>query len=161
MNLTTKGRYAVMAMVDIAMQSNDEKPVRLAEVASRQEIALNYLEQIFVKLRKAQIVKSVRGPGGGYVLASAADTLRISDIIEAVDEPIKMTRCNITEQQKRTNGCMHDKSYCATHALWDGLGKQIYYYLSSVTLEDVCKKRMIMPEGLLGPQTFIKEVAHG
>lgn len=143
MNLTTKGRYAVMALVDLSLHS-DEGPVKLALIAERQQIALNYLEQLFVPLRKSGIVTSVRGPGGGYMLAEDAGDIRISDIITAVDEPIKMTRCTT---QNHT-GCMHDKTQCATHALWDGLGKHIHQYLQSITLADVCEKRvpMAMPQ---------------
>ncbi len=92
MKLSTKGRYAVMAMVDIAAHT-EGKPIALADVAERQEISLSYLEQLFAKLRRGNQVKSVRGPGGGYLLAQAADETRISDIILAVDEPIKATRC--------------------------------------------------------------------
>ncbi len=157
MNLTTKGRYAVMAMVDIAMQSAESQPVRLGDVAERQEIALNYLEQIFVKLRKAGVVESVRGPGGGYVLAGDASDIRIADIILAVDEPIKMTRCDVKEQ--KNTGCMQNKSFCATHALWDGLGKQIYGYLSSVSLADVCEKKLT-PATTFFEKQPIAEVVH-
>lgn len=160
MNLTTKGRYAVMAMVDIAMEKGDEAPVKLAEVAERQEIALNYLEQIFVKLKKAALVRSVRGPGGGYMLALTADNILISDIIQAVDEPIKMTRCD-SNKKNNGKGCMHDKSFCATHALWDGLGKQIYHYLSSVSLKDVCEKKIAVNYFPDASETLIAEVMHG
>lgn len=92
MKLSTKGRYAVMAMVDLASHS-DGSPVALADIAERQEISLSYLEQLFGKLRKGGLVKSVRGPGGGYLLARSVGQLRISDIILAVDEPIQTTRC--------------------------------------------------------------------
>jgi Rrf2 family iron-sulfur cluster assembly transcriptional regulator len=159
MNLTTKGRYAVMAMVDIAMQGGEKTPISLALVAERQEITLNYLEQIFVRLRKADVVKSVRGPGGGYVLSTSADEIRISDIIIAVDETIKMTRCS--EESKKTGGCMHNRSLCATHALWDGLGKQIHYYLQSVTLADVCAKRINVPFSFPVSHQFGEVCAHG
>ena len=160
MNLTTKGRYAVMAMVDIALQEEGKKPVKLAAVADRQEIALNYLEQLFVKLRKANLVKSVRGPGGGYVLSKAVDEMLISDIILAVDEPIKMTRCNSRKEEK-AKGCMHDKSFCATHALWDGLGRQIYNYLSSVSLKDVCDKKIVGASMQHATDLILAEVVHG
>ncbi|MDB2414498.1 Rrf2 family transcriptional regulator [Rickettsiales bacterium] len=131
MNLTTKGRYAVMAMVDLAMQKTD-KPVSLSDIAERQGITLNYLEQIFMKLRRAGIVKSVRGPGGGYVMNSKGSDIIISDIVTAVDESIKMTRC------KDGHSCLGENAKCVTHKLWVGLGKQIDNYLSAITLADVC-----------------------
>ena len=141
MKLGTKGRYAVMAMVDLAGQLTaqpDLGPVTLSGIAARQEISLSYLEQLFSKLRKAGIVKSVRGPGGGYVLARAADKVRISDIVLAVDEPIRTTRCSPDSGR----GCSPDGSRCLTHELWEELGNQIYQYLKGVPLEDVCARRI-------------------
>jgi len=135
--LSTKGRYAVMAMADLANNA-DGKPVSLAEVAERQEISLSYLEQLFGKLRKGGIVKSVRGPGGGYLLSRPADDMRVSDIIMAVDEPITATRC----KPGSSAGCHSDKSRCLTHDLWEELSNQIYLYLSTVSLGDVCNKRV-------------------
>ncbi len=148
MKLSTKGRYAVMAMVDLAANAQG-RPVALAEVADRQEISLSYLEQLFGKLRKGGLVKSVRGPGGGYLLARSADETRVSDIILAVDEPIKATRCTPGQPQ----GCQSDKARCLTHDLWEELGNQIYRYLSSVTLRDVVARQVIQagvqfPQGL-------------
>ena len=137
MRLSTKGRYAVMAMVDLAANSNGN-PVALADIAERQEISLSYLEQLFAKLRKGGLVKSVRGPGGGYLLAYTAGDTRVSDIILAVDEPIRTTRCaNITPQ-----GCRTNRSRCLTHDLWEELGNQIHAFLSSVTLLDVLERRL-------------------
>ena len=147
MKLSTKGRYAVMAMVDLAANA-DEKPVALADVADRQDISLSYLEQLFGKLRKAGLVNSVRGPGGGYRLAySPADT-RVADIIMAVDEPIQTTRCTPGSPQ----GCQADKARCLTHDLWEELGNQIYMYLSSVSLKDVVEKRVLGTAGRLYQQ---------
>ncbi len=137
MILSTKGRYAVMAMVDLAMHQK-EKPVGLAAIADRQEIPLAYLEQIFAKLKRAGVVQSVRGPGGGYTLAKPAELLRISDIVEASEEAIKMTRC-ATESHM---GCMADKSRCVTHDLWEGLGEHIFQYLSSLSLADVIQRKV-------------------
>ena len=137
MKLSTKGRYAVMAMVDLARHSR-ERPVSLADIAERQEISLSYLEQLFARLRKAGLVKSVRGPGGGYRLAHGSDGTRISDIILAVDEPIKVTRC----EGGTTEGCHADRSRCLTHDLWAELGNQIHRYLSSVSLADVVDRRL-------------------
>jgi len=136
MILGTKARYAVMAMVELAGH-DAEKPVRLEKLAEAQEITVPYLEQLFSKLRRSGLVKSVRGPGGGYALAQAAGDIRISDIVEAVDESLKMTRCD----GHKEFGCMATKARCLTHDLWDGLGARIYDYLHSVTLADVRNKR--------------------
>ena len=132
MILGTKARYAVMAMVELAGRPED-KPVTLSELAEAQGITLPYLEQIFSKLKQSHMVKSVRGPGGGYILAHPAEKITISDIVQAVDESIKMTRCDKHEH----NGCMAGGSKCATHDLWDGLGNQIHSYLRSISLRDV------------------------
>jgi Rrf2 family transcriptional regulator, iron-sulfur cluster assembly transcription factor len=144
MRLTTKGRYAVMAMVDIAKHGAGN-PVTLAEIAERQVISLSYLEQLFAKLRAGGLVKSVRGPGGGYLLAYGADNTRISDIILAVDEPIRATRC----MPGAPTGCSGMRSRCLTHDLWEELGNQIHLYLSSVTLADVCERRLLGRSGAL------------
>ena len=137
MKLSTKGRYAVMAMVDLACQGNG-KPVSLADIAVRQEISQSYLEQLFGKLRKGGLVKSVRGPGGGYILARPADALRVADIILAVDEPMRTTRCRVGSP----SGCHSDKSRCLTHDLWEETGRQIHDYLASVSLADVASGRL-------------------
>lgn len=142
MKLSTKGRYAVMAMVDLASHSAGS-PVALADIAERQEISLSYLEQLFGKLRKGGLVKSVRGPGGGYLLARAMNQTRVSDIILAVDEPIQTTRCTPGSPA----GCHNNKGRCLTHDLWEELGNQIYLYLSSVTLTDVCDRRILGTSG--------------
>lgn len=139
MKLSTKGRYAVMAMVDLSTIS-DGKPVTLADIASRQEISLSYLEQLFSKLRKGGLVTANRGPGGGYKLAYDANAIRISDVITAVDEDMSVTRCI----QGSSKGCIaSDGSRCQTHDLWDELSRQIHLYLSSVTLEDVTERRIL------------------
>ncbi|MBT3932407.1 MAG: Rrf2 family transcriptional regulator, partial [Rhodospirillaceae bacterium] len=132
MKLSTKGRYGVMAMVDLA-QFAALGPVALAEVAERQEISLSYLEQLFAKLRRAGLVTSVRGPGGGYKLAYAAEEIRIADVIAAVDEPIRTTGC----KPGTAKGCIQRSSRCVTHDLWEELGHQIHSYLNSVSLADV------------------------
>ncbi len=144
MKLSTKGRYAVMAMVDLAMHS-DNKPISLADIADRQEISLSYLEQLFAKLRRGGLVRSVRGPGGGYLLAREDTETRISDIILAVDEPIRATRCT----PGQPFGCRINKSRCTTHDLWEELGNQIYLYLSSVTVADVVHKRILGTSGVV------------
>lgn len=138
MKLSSRGRYAVMAMADLAVHGN-ERPVSLAEIASRQDISQSYLEQLFAKLRRKGVVKSVRGPGGGYRLARPAVETLVSDIILAVDEPIKATRC----KSGGFPGCMVRGERCLTHDLWDELGRQIYLFLSGVSLEDVVARRVI------------------
>ncbi len=142
MRLSTKGRYAVMAMVDLAMHS-DGRPVALAAIAERQDISLSYLEQLFARLKRNALVKSMRGPGGGYLLAHGADGTRISDIILAVDEPIRATRCD----PQSPHGCTKTKMRCATHDLWSELSNQIHLFLSSVTLADVVNRRMLGASG--------------
>ena len=144
MKLSTKGRYAVMAMIDLAMHS-DGKPVSLADIADRQEISLSYLEQLFAKLRRGGLVNSVRGPGGGYLLAHSDQETRMSDIILAVDEPIHATRCT----PGQPFGCRGNKSRCITHDLWEELGNQIYLYLSAVTVADVVNRRVLGTSGLI------------
>lgn len=144
MRLSTKGRYAVMAMADLASHSSG-KPVALADIAERQEISLSYLEQLFGRLRKGGLVKSVRGPGGGYLLSRDGAEIRISDIILAVDEPIQTTRCTPGSPA----GCHNNKGRCLTHDLWEELGNQIYLYLSSVTLAQVCNRQVLGTSGLM------------
>ena len=142
MRLSTKGRYAVMAMADLAKNSLAEtgggRAVSLAEIAMRQEISLSYLEQLFARLRKGGLVMSVRGPGGGYRLAKAAGETVVADIVLAVDEPIRATRCIGHSSPK---GCMMAGERCITHNLWEDLGDQIHAYLAGVSLEDVVMNR--------------------
>lgn len=133
MKLTTKGRYAVMAMVDIAFYS-DEKPMSMPEISDRQNIPLTYLEQLFVKLRKASLIESVRGPKGGYKLSKEPNEIAVSDVIMAVDEPMQITRCN------GKDGCIQKSVKCMTHHLWEGLGQKIHSYLSSMSLADICNQ---------------------
>jgi Rrf2 family transcriptional regulator, iron-sulfur cluster assembly transcription factor len=149
MRLSTKGRYAVMAMCDLAQQGG-RGPVSLAEIAERQEISLSYLEQLFAMLRKAGLVKSVRGPGGGYLLAQDRDEIRIADVILAVDEPIRATRC----APGAPIGCRGNRTRCLTHDLWEELGNQIHLYLTSVTLADVCERRVLGSSGRLHRGSF-------
>jgi Rrf2 family iron-sulfur cluster assembly transcriptional regulator len=153
MKLGTRARYAVMAMVDLACQCNG-RPVSLGEIAERQEISLCYLEQLFAKLRRAGLVKSVRGPGGGYRLAHDRDDIRIGDIICAVDEPIRAVRCT-----PGAIGCRGDRSRCLTHDLWEELGNQINLYLASVSLADVCEKRVLGTSGLAQREAYRAAVA--
>lgn len=142
--LTTKGRYAVMAMVEIALAAERLKaprPVSLAWVSERGSIPLNYLEQLFVKLKAAGLVSSVKGPGGGYMLGRPPEQIFVSDIIAAVEESIKMTRC----ENGAPEGCLGDKGRCVTHDLWEGLGRQIESYLSSISLAHMCVKNQEVP----------------
>jgi Rrf2 family transcriptional regulator, iron-sulfur cluster assembly transcription factor len=140
--LSTRGRYAVMAMADLARYTGHGKadqPVPLAGIAERQEISLHYLEQLFGKLRRSGLVVAARGPRGGYRLARPASELRIADIILAVNEPIKATRC----RSDSAKGCLGRTGRCLTHELWEELGRQIEVFLASVTLADVLEHRVL------------------
>lgn len=134
MRLTTKGRYAVTAILDLALNSQI-KPVTLTEIAARQTISLSYLEQLFARLRKAGIVQGVRGPGGGYQLSKLPQDINVASVIEAVNEPIDSTKCG------GEANCQHD-SVCLTHDLWVGLSEHIRDYLSQITLADLLAKNI-------------------
>ncbi|HRH13402.1 MAG TPA: Fe-S cluster assembly transcription factor [Azonexus sp.] len=129
MRLTTKGRFAVTAMMDLALRGQDG-PVALAGVSERQKISLSYLEQLFGKLRRDKLVDSVRGPGGGYCIARPLAMVTVADIIRAVDEPLDATQCGGREN------CLDDQR-CMTHDLWSSLNTRMYDYLASVTLADL------------------------
>ncbi len=141
MRLTTKGRFAVTAMLDLALRGG-KSPVTLAGISERQAISLSYLEQLFSRLRRHELVESVRGPGGGYYLARPLADLSVADIIRAVDEPIDATQCGGKEN-------CHDEHRCLTHDLWMGLNAHIYDYLDNVTLatlvakQDECKEKVL------------------
>ena len=129
MRLTTKGRFAVTAMIDLGLRSTNG-PVALAAISGRQQISLSYLEQLFGKLRRAELVESTRGPGGGYSLGRPASAITVADIIVAVDEPIDATGCAGKEN------CMGDDSgKCMTHDLWAALNTKMIDFLSSITLQ--------------------------
>jgi Rrf2 family iron-sulfur cluster assembly transcriptional regulator len=130
MRLTTKGRFAVTAMVDLAMRQT-RGPVTLAAISERQHISLSYLEQLFGKLRRAKLVSSVRGPGGGYNLARSAPEVTVAQIVCAVDESLDATQCGGKEN------CSTDEKRCMTHDLWTRLNEKMHEYLSSVTLADL------------------------
>ena len=134
MRLTTKGRFAVTAMIDLGLRCGDG-PVTLAGISDRQRISLSYLEQLFGKLRRAELVESVRGPGGGYCLAKNPEDISVADIICAVDEPIDATQCAGKEN------CLDDHR-CMTHDLWMSLNKTIYGYLSSVSLGELVQQQL-------------------
>lgn len=129
MKLTTKGRFAVTALLDLAMQHGNS-PVTLSDISRRQKISLSYLEQLFAKLRRSELVDSVRGPGGGYYLAKALDKVSVAEIILAVDEPIDTTQCGGKEN-------CHNDGKCMTHDLWAKLNDHIFDYLGAVTLKQL------------------------
>lgn len=133
MRLTTKGRFAVTAMIDLALNSG-EGPVTLAAISERQKISLSYLEQLFGRLRRYGLVESVRGPGGGYCLARPDADITIADVVRAVDEMLDATQCGGLQNCRQAQRCM-------THELWSTLNDRIYEFLSSVTLADEVKKQ--------------------
>ena len=147
MRLTTKGRFAVTAMVDLATQGGSA-PVTLAGISERQKISLSYLEQLFGKLRRHNIVESVRGPGGGYYLARPGAKIPIADIISAVDEPMDATNCE-------GKGDCQDGKPCSTHALWYGLNEVLQAYLSAVNLQQLVDKH-VQEKGEASPVTVSK-----
>jgi Rrf2 family iron-sulfur cluster assembly transcriptional regulator len=135
MRLTTKGRYAVTAMLDLALHS-ERGPVSLAHISSRQEISLSYLEQLFSKLRQHQLVKSVRGPGGGYTLNRSAEDVYVAQIIDAVNESVDATNCN-------GEGNCQQGEICLTHCLWSDLSLKIHEFLSAISLGDMVARRNV------------------
>ncbi len=132
MRLTTKGRYAVTAMLDLALNAQDG-PVSLADISGRQEISLSYLEQLFARLRRNELVTSVRGPGGGYRLAREPEAICVASVIDAVNESVDATRCG------GKGDCLQG-SKCLTHHLWCDLSDQIHNFLSSITLAELVTK---------------------
>ena len=158
MRLTTKGRFAVTAMIDLALRGR-EGPVTLAAISERQKISLSYLEQLFGKLRRYQLVESVRGPGGGYCLARPLEEISVADIIRAVDEALDATQCGGKEN-------CHDEHRCMTHDLWSTLNQKMYEYLSSVSLQNLVTNNahkdeyhtvtLVTPDQRLGPRPRTK-----
>ena len=138
MKLTSKGRYAVMAMADLASFKGNG-PTNLTDISLRQNISLAYLEQIFIKLKKNNLVKSVRGAKGGYVLEHSPEEIKISNIISAVDEEVKTLNCK--KESKR--GCNNKSTKCITHNLWDQLDQHINNFFEKVKLQDLIKKNQI------------------
>jgi len=138
MKLTAKGRYAVMAMTDLANFNKQQKPVSLNDISIRQGISLSFLEQLFLKLKKQDLVTSIRGNLGGYKLSIEPNKIYLSSIIEAVNEDIKTTKCKF----KSKKGCNGKPTKCATHNLWDGLSKHINNYFTSVTLQDILDNKI-------------------
>jgi len=140
MKLSTKGRYAVTALADIAL-NGATRPVTLADISERQDISLAYLEQLFVRLRRAGIVDSVRGPGGGYLLVLAPGEMRIADIMVAVDERLNAMGCD--GHWAEGVGCGKSKEACLTHNLWEQLSAHVHVFLSQTTIADVIGNRMM------------------
>lgn len=132
MRLTTKGRYAVTAMLDLALNAR-KGPVSLADISTRQEISLSYLEQLFARLRRSELVTSVRGPGGGYQLARGSDAIFVAQVIDAVNESVDATRC-------RGKGDCRQGHTCLTHHLWCQLSDQIHQFLSGISLAELVAK---------------------
>ena len=135
MRLTTKGRYAVTAMLDLALHSNNG-PVSLADISLRQGISLSYLEQLFARLRQYQLVQSVRGPGGGYKLVGSTSDISIAQVVDAVNESLDATKCE-------GKGNCHEGEVCLTHHLWEDLSSQIHQFLSGISLADLVTRRDI------------------
>ncbi|PKO35678.1 MAG: Fe-S cluster assembly transcriptional regulator IscR [Betaproteobacteria bacterium HGW-Betaproteobacteria-7] len=158
MRLTTKGRFAVTAMMDLALRGEDG-PVALASVSERQKISLSYLEQLFGKLRRFKLVDSVRGPGGGYCIARPLNQLTVAEIIRAVDEQLDATQCGGREN-------CHDEHRCMTHDLWSTLNAKMYDYLASVTLGELVERQKaklagqptaaVLEDKRLGPQPRLR-----
>ena len=135
MRLTTKGRFAVTAMIDLALRQTTG-PVTLAAISQRQQISLSYLEQLFGKLRRHELVESTRGPGGGYTLGRRLQDITVADIIVSVDEPIDSTQCGGKEN------CMGEVGRCMTHDLWSSLNQKMVEFLDSVTLEQLVQEQL-------------------
>lgn len=148
MKLTTKGRYAVTAMLDLALHG-DEGPVSLAEISARQEISLSYLEQLFSKLRRHGLVASTRGPGGGYSVARELNEVAVSEIIVAVNESVDATQCAGKEN-------CHSNGRCLTHDLWEGLSAQIEEFLSSVSLQDMIDRHRVQGVSLQQDKVLVQ-----
>ena len=150
MRLSTKGRYAVTAMLDLALNGK-EGPVTLADISENQGISLSYLEQLFAALRSKGLVRGVRGPGGGYYLGRDSDEISIADIICAVDEWVEFTRC------KGKQNC-HEGQRCLTHNLWDDLSQQIFMFLTDITLDDLVQRGEVREAARLEKKAAAKVV---
>ncbi|WP_110666371.1 Fe-S cluster assembly transcriptional regulator IscR [Salinicola halophilus] len=135
MRLTTKGRYAVTAMLDLALNA-DQGPVCLADISKRQSISLSYLEQLFARLRRAGLVTSVRGPGGGYRLQRAPSEISVAGVIDAVNESVDATRC-------QGQADCRQGSKCITHHLWCDLSDEIQRFLSDISLEELVRREQV------------------
>ena len=148
MKLTTRGRYAVTAMLDLAIHGG-EKPISLADISGRQEISLSYLEQLFAKLRRGELVTSIRGPGGGYRLSREDESIFVAEIIDAVSESVDITNCH-------GKGNCRNGEVCLTHDLWRDLSQQIHKFLSQISLADIVERNRM--RSLAGRQDQADEV---
>ncbi|PZP39135.1 MAG: hypothetical protein DI585_05035 [Pseudomonas fluorescens] len=157
MHLSTRGRYAIMAMLDLAnLSSTSPRPVTLAQIAERQQISLSYLEQLFAKLRKSGVVDSVRGPGGGYMIPKPLNLVMLSDIVSAVDEVVDVTRCGSMSDPHGPAagaGCVHGGK-CNAHDLWSALGTHIESFLRRVTLQMVLDNDFEITDEAIVPVSF-------
>ena len=147
MKIGTRARYAVTAIIDLARHSHGE-PVSLSAIAARQGISLNYLEQIFCQLRQHNLITSVRGAAGGYLLGRGASDITMADVMLAMGEPLHATRC----MPFSTRGCAPSGARCTTHTLWENLGHRIYGYLNSITLSDMCEDHLGLGKAVLEQQ---------
>ncbi|TEU11630.1 MAG: Rrf2 family transcriptional regulator [Anaerolineales bacterium] len=143
MRLSTRGRYALRAMIDLCLHA-DEGPVLRSNIAERQEVSAHYIGQLFVKLRRAGFIESVKGPGGGYILAISADQIKVGDIIRTVEGPIALVHCVAPQQE----AACHRADNCVTHLLWKRLSDKVAEVLDSVTLEDLCDQACELEEAL-------------
>ena len=148
MKLTSKGRYAVTAILDLAFHSTSG-PVTLSDISKRQDISLSYLEQLFTRLRKQELVRSTRGPGGGYSLNRPANEIAVAEVVFAVDEIVDTTRCS------GANNC-HDGQQCLAHELWDDLSQQIYGFLDEISLQDLMEESSIRDVAIRQDKTMGK-----
>lgn len=150
MRLTTKGRYAVTAMLDLALHY-EEGPITLADISRRQGISLSYLEQLFSRLRKKELVISARGPGGGYRLSRDSSEIAVADVVTAIDEKVDATRCG------GLANCQDDEP-CLTHELWTDLSERIYDFLSGITLADLVNRREVQEVALRQKGITVNEI---
>ena len=149
MKLTTKGKFAVTAILDIAMNKlESEEPITLNHISKRQGISLSYLEQLFVKLRRSGVVKSYKGPGGGYTLVKSMDQISVSEIIKAVDDDLDARSCH---GMKNCRG----KNQCLTHDLWNNLTHHVYDYLGKITIHDLVMRNSKNKQEIMNEVTFI------
>lgn len=151
MRLTTKGRFAVTAMIDVALHGSTG-PVTLAAISERQKISLSYLEQLFGKLRRHGLVESVRGPGGGYNLGRAPESIAVADIIVAVDEPIDATQCGGREN-------CHENTRCMTHDLWEELNATVQGFLAGVTLSQLVERQRTKTVSVVRTQSRVHDTS--
>ncbi len=143
-----------MAMIDLAARGA-EGPIALADIATRQDISISYLEQLFAKLRRGGIVRSVRGPGGGYMLAVPPEQLRVSEVALAVDDAVRPARCS----PGMPKACANSANQCSSHALWEELGNQVYMFLNSITIQDVLSGKVLGTSGVIRAEDKAEDLA--